>query len=74
MKVDLFHSLRSIIASLKPEEAEVAKKFVIAFDQHGKNKKRNKALQLFKLIHTKPDIGVEQARSRIIPGSSKVSC
>ena len=73
MKVDFFHSLRTIIATLKPEEADVAKKFIIAFDQHGKNKKRNKALQLFKLLHSQPELSFEQARCKVSAGSSPAS-
>lgn len=73
MKVDYFQSLASIVVSLKPEEVEVAKKFLIAFDQHTSNRKSNKSLQLLKLLVSKPATDFNKAWDKISPGLSQTS-
>lgn len=61
MKTDSFADLKEVINALKPEEIEVAKKFIVAFDSNI-TKNQSKSLKLFKVLVEHPNIDKDGAR------------
>jgi len=55
MRKDGFSELKGLISTLRSNELETAKKFVVAFDSNI-TRRNNKSLKLFKLILKKPDV------------------
>ena len=71
-KGDYFSHLKQVVANMKPHEIKVAQKFIVAFYSTN-SRNSNKSLKLFRLIHKKPDISLEEAKQLVSKTSNKAS-